>query len=1185
MKAYTYHIQCNQSQTHILVQNLIALPLFPVECTVRKTDMADMNERTETGTSEVRVDVGRRLYKKKRQVVVESDSSGDEADGRGGGRVRPARVPFLDDSEDEEEESESESEREGRGSVVELASEEKNSTTLEAVGKERQPAASVNIPLSDPVSKEQAEDKGNGENGGAGIVDRLVHGLLTPFASMMSASKQTPSLSSSSLPDAPATAPRSESESDDIYHSGASELDSESDRTPFLTPQTEDGNAGVVGELNQHLTNDDEEVVPASRSGVEQQASSSQSDYFTDCSETNDSGCSSAQSSHRADISPALMPCLDGLGSLRIDDDDDDDDDNDTTSTKGDDNRTDEHSEKKNVPKGAAFSASKEKAKPAARVVERPAQIAAKDVRSSQPVAIALSTAPCARTLSGAKDRDGFDDATRAELSTATTASGCIIAPEIHAMMYAHQHEGLKWLWNLHTSGKAHVASKSHGYGGILADDMGMGKTLQACAFISAITRKATKASGRAKVMIIVKTSLIEPWKRELGRCHVRYDVFAGASKEQALQNVLRQGGVLLTTYGMVQHNVDLLSKVDDPHELHRWAWVVLDEGHEIKEHKSQLAQKVRRIPCTRRLLITGTPMQNNLRELWSLYDFVCPGLLGEEHHFKEHFERPIRWGVDKDANPREVNIANMASKKLRSLYEPYYLRRVKDELNSQLPNKNDIVVWLRMTPAQADLYTSFLESLSVRSARNTQLGGTNTLTAITLMKKICCSPEMVREESEAEIGKQLDTYSASDSVKVRFALGMVRRLYTEGHRTLIFSNSTRFLDIIERELQRTDLSFLRIDGSVSSSKERQNRVDSFNADAGIATFLLTTKAGGVGITLTGADRVIMMDPSWNPTVDNQAVDRVYRIGQTRDVIVYRLVTVGTVEEKQYQRQIFKGGLSRTSSMEDDQYRYFSSTELSDLFSFSKESIRESETQKKLAELHTHERKYTKVLESELERVQSDASVAGVSDHDLLYSKEAQKEYGRGVKDDTTMRFSSTPRKSKYGGRRYASSSNTRVAGPVWNGGRSHSNTTILSSSASAAALSQSADVALGCRPSLLQQAQRALTPGKIAAARRKVLDDRYKNTAAAPSLSHGSNESVTAKAKEGVPLQADIDALVARIRYTRIAAEKHERLLQDKQLIAHTKDKGARVHENLRLAREHEENLTKKLKEMMGNA
>ena len=404
--------------------------------------------------------------------------------------------------------------------------------------------------------------------------------------------------------------------------------------------------------------------------------------------------------------------------------------------------------------------------------------------------------------------------------------------------------------------------------------------------------------------MIVAPKSVIASWMKELQRVGVS-DVqeLTGKSKESTYRSVLRRGGVLLMTYGMVAHNSDMLSEL--PSEARAWSWLMLDEGHKIKNHKTQLAQQIRTIPCDRRLLVTGTPVQNNYKELWSLYDFVCPGLLGEEHAFKDNFERVIKWGADKDASRRQLELARAAAEKLRSIYAPYYLRRVKqdtvDSRNGEggqshgagigpeqddtsetiagdrtspaascsspshrppaLGQKNDLVVWLRLTEAQRSLYMSYLESSSVRSALEKR--GNTTLVAIGLLKKICNSPSMIGDESQAEIGERVDReYVAEDAVKVGFTQRMVSSLFSRGHRTLVFSTSKVLLDILEKEL---DLPYLRIDGSIASSHERQDIIDRFNSDPSVAVCLLTTQVGALGITLTGADRAILMDPSWNP--------------------------------------------------------------------------------------------------------------------------------------------------------------------------------------------------------------------------------------------------------------------------------------------------------------------------------
>ncbi|BDA42988.1 probable DNA excision repair protein ERCC-6-like [Coccomyxa sp. Obi] len=671
--------------------------------------------------------------------------------------------------------------------------------------------------------------------------------------------------------------------------------------------------------------------------------------------------------------------------------------------------------------------------------------------------------------------------------------------PAVSRTLYAHQVEGVKWLWSLHCLGR----------GGILGDDMGLGKTMQCAAFMSGMIK-----SGQARrALVVAPKTLLAHWEKELRVCGLASltHEFYGTSqcaREESLMAVKRRRGVLLTTYGMILHNAAALSqglsKADDNEEP-LWDILILDEGHKIKNPRTQLAQRLREIPVRLPVIISGTPIQNDLMEMHALIDFTCPGLLGEARFFKQEFVRPITAGTDKGATERAQSLGAAKAAELRARIGPYFLRREKkhvfktasrsapsgeEETGSQsvegpasigaakpqaMGRKNDLVVWLKLQPMQRRIYEAFLNSSAIKAALN-KTG--SALAALTVLKKVCDHPallsdnaahlvatggkklaagkrqivgrvpkkgrreslggfivdddeeESTDEESsgdeesgsddetasehssslseeedktagaagddswgnfaedgcvEQKLLEELTTKGASASCKTRFVLALVDELVGSGHRVLVFSQSRLMLDILAGSLKH---AYLRIDGSVSSAAERQARVARFQRGGKAPpVFLLTSQVGGLGLTLTAADRVIIVDPSWNPSMDNQAVDRAFRIGQSRDVVVYRLITCGTVEEKIYRKQVYKGGLFRTGTEEGIQTAYFSSQDLRDLFRLEPAELEESVTQRQLDEQHGHQRSYSAALTQHLQFLQGIRSFAGVSDHDLLFSE------------------------------------------------------------------------------------------------------------------------------------------------------------------------------------------------------
>eukprot|EP00884_Botryococcus_braunii_P020558 jgi/Botrbrau1/7186/Bobra.0300s0016.1 len=645
----------------------------------------------------------------------------------------------------------------------------------------------------------------------------------------------------------------------------------------------------------------------------------------------------------------------------------------------------------------------------------------------------------------------------QADLVTEGTEKAFCLPGHVADSLYDHQVVGVKWLWGLF--------DKS--YGGILADDMGLGKTMQCAAFLAG----GFKTGALRAALIVAPKTLLAHWVKELAACGLGYATreYYGSSshdRDMALRYIHQRGGVLLTTYGMVLHNIEQLMHLKGSDR--RWDVLILDEGHKIKNTATQLAQKLRQVAVRTRLIISGTPVQNNLGEMHSLFDFVQPGLLGESRWFKMHYANVITEGSDKHASSYARDLSISRAAELRSRIQPFFLRREKSMLGAgnsapeqgrsqkveppSMGCKNDLVVWLRLQPMQRKVYQDFLESDAVRAVFN-QTG--SALAALTVLKKICDHPALLTERAtrlaahgayradkakgkkpsrqtslddfivnssdeeafqsddesdpdvdclrdssdsdstpaaqaacffEKQLIDELRKRGASASCKTVFVMALLRELVQQGHRALVFSQSRVMLNIIEAGLRDLELAFLRIDGTINSAAERQARVAKFQSRTDIPVFLLTSQVGGLGLTLTAADRVIIVDPAWNPSVDAQSVDRAYRIGQKKDVVVYRLITCGTVEEKIYRKQVFKGGLSRSSTKEGSQFRYFSQQDLRNLFRIEPGELDWSTTQKQLHDLHARHRVESDKLKQHLSWLAALEGFAGISDHDLLFS-------------------------------------------------------------------------------------------------------------------------------------------------------------------------------------------------------
>ncbi|CAK9874771.1 unnamed protein product [Sphagnum jensenii] len=592
-----------------------------------------------------------------------------------------------------------------------------------------------------------------------------------------------------------------------------------------------------------------------------------------------------------------------------------------------------------------------------------------------------------------------------------------ILQSKIAKILYPHQCEGIRWLWGLHVKKM----------GGILGDDMGLGKTMQIASFLAGLFYSRLIKCA----VIVAPKTLMAHWAKELasvGLARKTHD-YSGTSvkaREYALECVLQVGGVLLTTYDMVRCNSKALrgdfigrdGYGDTSDDIVTWDYIILDEGHLVKNPNTQRAKSLREIPAAHRIVLSGTPIQNRLQEMWALFDFCCPDLLGDRKEFKEKYERQIVEGTDKHASDRQKRIGFAVAEELRQRFAPFFLRRLKSEVfpesedrsDQKLSRKNDLIVWLRPSKHQQKLYTAFLNS---ETAEESWAGGRSALAALAVMKKICDHPSLLTLRAANDIAEGMegildsaDVATAEDltkslagmiqdddslgapSCKIVFLMALLENLIDEGHRTLIFSQTRKMLDIIQSEIVGRGWCFRRIDGTLKAA-ERELHVHDFQADDQIPLFLLTSQVGGLGLTLTGADRVVIVDPAWNPSTDNQSVDRAYRIGQMKDVIVYRLMTCGTVEEKIYRKQVYKGGLMKVATETKDQMRYFSHQELRELFQVPKTGFDVSVTQQQLHKEHASQHRIDEGLQKHIVFLQG-LGIAGVSHHDLLFSKAAE---------------------------------------------------------------------------------------------------------------------------------------------------------------------------------------------------
>ncbi|XP_010071528.1 PREDICTED: DNA excision repair protein ERCC-6-like, partial [Pterocles gutturalis] len=559
-------------------------------------------------------------------------------------------------------------------------------------------------------------------------------------------------------------------------------------------------------------------------------------------------------------------------------------------------------------------------------------------------------------------------------------------------------------------------------------------KTIQVIAFLSGMF----DAELIRHVLLIMPTTLVSSWLAEFARWTpgLRVKEFHGTSKAERTRNlerVQRRNGIVVTSYQMLINNWKQLASSYEQEFV--WDYVILDEAHKIKCPSNKTTRCVYAIPAKHRLLLTGTPVQNNLREMWSLFDFACQGsLLGTAKTFKMEYENPITRAREKDATLGEKALGLKISENLMTIIKPYFLRRTKEDIKTNHPDKpdaplpedpcensapimpsltrkNDFVVWVYLSPVQEEIYRNFL---SLDHVKEVLMTTRSPLAELTVLKKLCDHPRLLSARACIQLGLEEQEHPEQDhrgnealsganeidhlpdetlireSGKMLFLVGLLERLREEGHRTLVFSQSRKMLDIIEHILSRRRFKIMRIDGTVTHLTEREKRINAFQSNADYSVFLLTTQVGGVGITLTAASRVVIFDPSWNPATDAQAVDRAYRIGQKENVVIYRLITCGSVEEKIYRRQVFKDSLIRqTTGDKKNPFRYFSKQELRELFTL--EDTHTSATQIQLQSLHATQRKTDPQLDEHIAYLHS-LEMFGISDHDLMYTREIAHE-------------------------------------------------------------------------------------------------------------------------------------------------------------------------------------------------
>ncbi len=454
------------------------------------------------------------------------------------------------------------------------------------------------------------------------------------------------------------------------------------------------------------------------------------------------------------------------------------------------------------------------------------------------------------------KSADSEFESKRRELQNFSGVERKVPPSDFKATMRPYQLAGYEWFYFL----------KKYHFGGCLADDMGLGKTVQTLALL---LNEKHLGEGQPS-LVIVPATLLFNWQRESRRFapSLGMILFHGASRER-YRDILCMSDVVLTSYGTVLRDIEFLQTIN-------FHYVILDEAQVIKNPASQIRNALGHLRCRYRLALSGTPIENNLSELWSLFSFINPGMLGSYSNFSRNFIRPI----EKELNENAVGV-------LRKMIYPFILRRTKQQVAKELPPKNEIILYAEMLPQQKTLYEITRETYQGKIKQSIDTQGVERcrfqiLEGLLRLRQICCHPRL------------FDSGFSGDSGKFQLLQQSIQEVVSEGHRVLVFSQFVKALELLRQRIRESGISSEILTGA---TRDRQAVVDRFQEKGGAPVFLISLKAGGAGLNLTSADYVMHIDPWWNHSAEDQASDRAYRIGQTRTVFIYKMITRDSIEE------------------------------------------------------------------------------------------------------------------------------------------------------------------------------------------------------------------------------------------------------------------------------------------------
>jgi DNA repair and recombination RAD54-like protein len=527
-----------------------------------------------------------------------------------------------------------------------------------------------------------------------------------------------------------------------------------------------------------------------------------------------------------------------------------------------------------------------------------------------------------------------------------------VIDPRLAKVLRPHQIEGVKFLYRCTTG-----LIDEKAYGCIMADEMGLGKTLQCITLMWTLLKQSPDAGMTTiqKCVIACPSSLVRNWANELvkwlGKDAVTPFAIDGKASKAELTTQMKQWAiasgrsvtrpVLIVSYETLRLNVEELRDT-------KIGLLLCDEGHRLKNGENQTFTALNGLNVDRRVILSGTPIQNDLTEYYSLLHFANPNYLGTRMDFRKKFELPILRGRDAAGSDADKLKSDEALKELAKLVDKFIIRRTNDILSKYLPRKYEHVVFCNLAPFQLDLYNHFIHSPDIKSLLRGK--GSQPLKAIGMLKKLCNHPDLLDLATDLPGSEKYwpDDYTPKDSRgrdrdvkpwysgKMQVLDRMLARIRQDTNdKIVLISNYTQTLDIFERLCRSRAYGCLRLDGTMNVNK-RQKLVDKFNDPEGEEfVFLLSSKAGGCGLNLIGANRLVLFDPDWNPAADQQALARVWRDGQKKDCFVYRFMGTGTIEEKIFQRQSHKQALSScVVDAAEDVERHFTLDSLRELFQF-----------------------------------------------------------------------------------------------------------------------------------------------------------------------------------------------------------------------------------------------------------